>query len=207
MKKNFFSLTVILALVGFWAVSAYLFPFMPESMVAHWGLSGAPDGYSDKTLGLLLVPILVTVFSCMFLVLRSAKSIAPFRSAFERFVITFLLFFFYLHSFILLWNLGSEIPLVPYFTALFGILWYSVGALMAKTEPNPWVGVRTPWTFENSKVWEKTHRLAASGFRLASLFAFATAVTPEIYAIWLVVVPPVAVGITSVFYSYFIRKS
>lgn len=180
---------------------------MPETMVAHWGSSGAADGYSSRTLGLLLVPILATVFSLIFLVLRSAKSIASFRSAFERFVITFLLFFFYLQSFILLWNLGSEIPIVPYFTALFGILWYSVGALMAKTEPNPWVGIRTPWTFENPKVWTKTHSLAASGFRLASLFAFATVFAPESYAIWLVVIPPVAVGLISVFYSYFIRKA
>lgn len=207
MKKNFFGLTVILALIGFWVVSYYLFPFMPENMVAHWGLNGTPDGYSSRTLGLLLVPILVTVFGLVFWILRSAKSILPFKSAFERFVITFLLFFFYLHSFILLWNLGSEIPLVPYFTALFGILWYSVGALMAKTEPNPWVGIRTPWTFENPRVWEKTHRLAASGFRLASLFAFATVVAPEMYAIWLVVVPPLVVGFLSVIYSYFIRKS
>jgi uncharacterized membrane protein len=207
MKKNFFSLTVVLALVGFWAFSTYLFPFMPESMVAHWGLSGTPDGYSSRTLGLLLVPILVTIFSLVFWVIRSAKSIAPFKGAFERFVIAFLLFFFYLQSFILLWNLGSEIPLVPYFTALFGILWYSVGALLAKTEPNPWVGIRTPWTFENPRVWAKTHSLAASGFRLASLFAFATVVTPEIYAVWLVAIPPVAVSIFSIIYSYFIRKS
>lgn len=196
-----------MALLGFWAVSVYMFPFMPETMIAHWGFSGSPDGYADKTLALFLAPILATVLSLVFLVVRSAKSISSFRNAFDRFMIVFLLFFFYAHSFILLWNLGSEIPLIPYFTSLFGILWYSVGALMAKSEPNPWIGIRTPWTFENPRVWEKTHRLAGSGFRLASLFAFATVFAPATYAIWLVVIPPVLIAVFSIFYSYLIRKS
>jgi uncharacterized membrane protein len=208
MKRNFFGLTIILALLGFWAVSIYMFPFMPDSMISHWGLGGSPDGYADKALALFLAPVLATIFSLVFLVIRSAKSVNSFRNAFDRFIIVFLLFFFYLHSFVLLWNLGSEVPLVPYFTSLFGILWYSVGALIAKSEPNPWIGIRTPWTFENPKIWEKTNQLAGSGFRLASLFAFVTAFAPAAaYAIWLVVIPPVLIVVFSVFYSYLIRRS
>jgi uncharacterized membrane protein len=207
MKKNFLGLTVILALIGFWAVSYYMWPFMPERMISHWGFSGAPDDYAGKNFVLFLAPILVTIFSLVFWILRSAKSIHPFRNAFDRFIIVFLLFFFYIHSFVMLWNLGSEIPLVPYFTALFGLLWYAIGALLVKTEPNPWVGIRTPWTFENPRVWERTHRLAGSGFRLASLFAFATVLAPVDYAMFLVVIPPVAIAVFSVGYSYLIRKS
>jgi uncharacterized membrane protein len=207
MKKNFLGLTVILALIGFWAVSYYMWPFMPERMISHWGFSGTPDDYAGKNFVLFLAPILVTIFSLVFWILRSAKSIHPFRNAFDRFIIVFLLFFFYIHSFVMLWNLGSEVPLVPYFTALFGLLWYAIGALLVKTEPNPWVGIRTPWTFENPRVWERTHRLAGSGFRIASLFAFATAIAPVNYAMFLVVIPPVAIAVFSVFYSYLIRKS
>lgn len=207
MKRNFFGLTLLLVLVGFWGVSAYLFPFMPETMISHWGFGGLPDGYADKSIGLFMLPAIASVIGLVFWMIRSAKSVFPFRSAFDRFIAVFLLFFFYVHSFMLLWNLGSEVPVVPYLTSLFGILWYAIGALLSKSQPNPWIGIRTPWTFENPRVWEKTNRAAGFSFRLCALFSFATAVLPAEYAWYLTVIPPIAAGLIPVFYSYFIRRA
>lgn len=36
-----------------------------------------------------------------------------------------------------------------------------LGNILGKVQQNFWIGIRTPWTLTNHKVWEKTHRLAA----------------------------------------------
>ena len=34
-----------------------------------------------------------------------------------------------------------------------------IGNLLPKTKPNPYVGIRVPWTLNHPEVWYKTHRI------------------------------------------------
>jgi uncharacterized membrane protein len=44
------------------------------------------------------------------------------------------------------------------------LLFVILGAVLSKTRPNPWLGVRTPWTLRNEVAWTRTHRAAAHCF-------------------------------------------
>ena len=44
-----------------------------------------------------------------------------------------------------------------------------LGNVLGKVRRNFWVGVRTPWTLADVRVWERTHRLAAWLFTVAGL--------------------------------------
>jgi uncharacterized membrane protein len=41
------------------------------------------------------------------------------------------------------------------------LLFVLLGNVMGKLRRNFWLGVRTPWTLANERVWYATHRLAA----------------------------------------------
>jgi uncharacterized membrane protein len=44
-------------------------------------------------------------------------------------------------------------------TAALALLFILMGNYMAKTRPNFFAGIRTPWTLSSDFSWEKTHRL------------------------------------------------
>jgi uncharacterized membrane protein len=58
-----------------------------------------------------------------------------------------------------------------------GMFFVLAGNVMGKVRRNFWLGVRTPWTLANDRVWYATHRLAArtmvAGGALAVLVALA----------------------------------
>lgn len=48
-------------------------------------------------------------------------------------------------------------------------LFLVIGNVMRKLRPNYTVGIRTPWTLANERVWDKTHRFGGLVFFIAGL--------------------------------------
>lgn len=51
----------------------------------------------------------------------------------------------------------TGLRLIP---AATGVLFILLGNLMGKLPPNPLIGIRTPWTRADDRVWDQTHRFA-----------------------------------------------
>jgi len=51
---------------------------------------------------------------------------------------------------------------------VFGFLIF-FGNVLGKVRRNFWIGVRTPWTLANERVWNATHRVAGWVFALTGL--------------------------------------
>jgi uncharacterized membrane protein len=51
-----------------------------------------------------------------------------------------------------------------------------LGNVLGKVRRNFWLGVRTPWTLANERVWYSTHRLAARSMVVAGLLALAAVI-------------------------------
>jgi uncharacterized membrane protein len=49
----------------------------------------------------------------------------------------------------------ATLRLVP---ASIGVLFILLGNVMGKLPPNPFIGIRTPWTRADDRVWDQTHR-------------------------------------------------
>src|SRR5262249_13967308 len=90
-------------------------------------------------------------------------------------------------------------------TVTLGVMLAVVGNWLGKIRRNFWVGIRTPWTLANERVWERTHRV---GGKLMMLFGVALAVSGAFAS------PTVVFGVTiagavglagwSLIYSYVI---
>jgi uncharacterized membrane protein len=84
---------------------------------------------------------------------------------------------------------------------LIGVLFIYIGFLMEHTEPNWFVGIRTPWTLSSETVWKKTHQKGAMLFKLAGAVSF-IGILAGIYAWLFILIPAITVAVYTVVYSY-----
>lgn len=189
-------LSIVLAL--------FLYPFMPEQMASHWDISGNVDGYTSAFWGLAIFPILIIIFSILFSILPNIdpekKNIEKFRSAYDRFVLSFIFFFLSIFLFVVLWNLGIKIPINILFSFGFAFLFYSISQLIAVAQKNWFIGIRTPWTLNSEVVWEKTHKLGAKLFRYCSAISLVGLFSSNLLIYSLL--PVVFVSVYLTVYSY-----
>lgn len=195
--------------ITFFAFAAGLFVFrrMPPVMASHWSLSGSVNGYLPRFWGVFAIPILMLFLWVLFLVVPflgpKARNVAPFREAFDRFIILLFMFLEYIYIITLAWNLHYQFDILRAILPTFAIVFYGIGDLIAATEPNWAVGIRVPWTMNNPVVWKKTHAVGGRLFKYSAIAAAASLLFPE-YGLYLVIAPLFATIFILLGYSYYL---
>ena len=203
MKNN--SIIILGIILLSFGLAFYFYPSMPERMASHWGVSGAANGYSNKFLGLFLMPL---ISLGMFLLFWAIPKIDPlktniekFRKYFDGFTVLIIVFMFYVYLLTIFWNLGSRFNLGQFMAPAFGGLMYYCGVMIEKVKRNYFIGIRTPWTLSNDNVWDKTHKIGGKFFKVAGLLAMLGLIFPD-QAFFLVIIPIIFAAVFSVIYSY-----
>jgi uncharacterized membrane protein len=174
-------------------------------MATHWNSQGEVDGYMSKPWGLFFMPLLITGLTVLFLSIPridpKRENIAKFRKYYDGFIILLTFFMLAVHLQMLLWNTGIRISPNAMLPAGIGLLFYYIGFLMENAERNWFIGIRTPWTLSNDRVWRKTNRLGGKLFRIAGIAAMLGAFFPKFEFLFILVPALFIAGFTTV-YSY-----
>lgn len=182
-----------------------LYPQMPEAMASHWNIKGEADGYMPRFWGLFLMPFVSVGILLLFILIPRIdplkRNYRKFRGHYEVFIAVIIAFLFYLYLLAILWNIGFGFNMIQLLSPAFGIVFYYAGILVGKAKRNWFVGIKTPWTLSNEKVWNKTHRIGGRLFRAAGVIALFGALFPD-YGIFLVLVPVLFVAAYTIAYSY-----
>jgi uncharacterized membrane protein len=193
--------------------TAALYPQLPARVPTHWGINNQPNGYSPKWALFLIGPGLMAF---MFILFRFLPWLSPkqwevdsFRSTYLQVMLITMSMFAYIFG-ITLWagvsgsaNVGRAI--VGGVCLLLALL----GNLMGKVRRNFFIGVRTPWTLANERVWNATHRLAGKTFVVSGLIGllltfFGVSGWPVMAVILLAPLLPVAYSL--IFYKQLERR-
>lgn len=164
-------------LVLMFGLAAANWPLLPDQVPIHWSSGEAdPDSLSPKSFGLLFLPVFALVQYLVFRIVPAFGSSARFttvagQSAGEahdetasgddrywtrlRTLLIVALLVVYADMLI------SFRTLRPHPGAVIGLLLVGISPLLRSLEPNPLVGIRTPWTMRSDRCWERTHRFAA----------------------------------------------
>ena len=67
---------------------------------------------------------------------------------------------------------------------------------------NWFMGIRTPWTLESDKIWEKTHKLGSKLFKASAVIILVSVLLPE-YMIFVFLGSLLVAAFVPVIYSYF----
>jgi len=164
MKGKYYLIGMLLtAAVLIATIVAY--PHLPGSLATHWNMHGEPDGYSPKWALFLIGPgIMAAIMLLMYLL----PWLSPKRFEIESFHSTYLQIMLMLvaligyFSIVILWSgIGHGLNVGRAIIGGVCLLLALLGNLMGKVRRNFYVGVRTPWTLADERVWYATHRFAA----------------------------------------------
>jgi uncharacterized membrane protein len=164
------------------AMSAFMYPKLPDTIPTHWNLEGKVDGYGPKSVSLLAMPIAALVILGLF---RALPVLSPrnfevdsFRDTYLFIMVTVLGMFVYLHA-IILWATWQQVAKVAqpidigrYMIGGIFLFLAVMGNVLGKVRRNFWIGVRVPWTLASDRVWNDTHRLAAWTLVAGGLIGF-----------------------------------
>jgi uncharacterized membrane protein len=202
---------IALVLVLTAVITLVAYPAMPDVVASHWNAAGELDGTMPKFWGLALIPLLMYGFCALLAVLPRIdplrKNYLKFRDYYEGFILVFAAFLFFIQLQIILWGIGTQVSPNLTMPVMIGILFICIGFLMEHTEPNWFVGIRTPWTLSSERVWKKTHERGGTLFKLAGVVSMAGTFA-GINAWLFIIVPVIVVAFYTVVYSYveFLRE-
>lgn len=163
MKENRMTmiLTCLLCLLPM-ALGVYFYKELPDQMPIHWNGAGEVDGYAPKMLAVFGFPVFFAALELLmfFVILNDPKkqnqsNIMRQLGFWSLPVIGIIVYTATIFS-----GLGYDLPITTIVMLLGGVLFIIVGNYMPKAKQNYTIGIKLPWTLDDSENWNKTHRLA-----------------------------------------------
>lgn len=205
MNTKFTTVVLFLILIAAFTIGLFYYPQLPDKVASHWNAQGEVDGYMSKFWGVFLMPIVMVAVIVLFSVIPKIDplraNIQDFRTYFNLLIVAISVFLLYIFCLTIAWNLGQRFDFAVVLVPAFALLWYIVGVVVSKAKRNWFIGIRTPWTLSSDPVWEKTHRLGSSLFKVSAVVALLGLVWTGL-AIWFVILPAIFVALFTLIYSY-----
>lgn len=215
MKKLGFAAAVcgILTLLPMVITTVAVLWFLPDTIPAHYGISGEVDRWGSKYESFIL-PGISLVFGVAMLLgawISGRSSRKEVEQGSRIFVIAgnvslavfnvMTLFFLYTS-----WAQMEHLEGVPeiglrILFAVIAIMLLILGAVMPQVKQNAWFGVRTKWTMQSVSVWEKSQRFGGKLFMGAALLCLASLALPFPWVTALFVLSVAAAAVGSWYYS------
>lgn len=155
-----------------------------ELMPIHWGADGQADGWGTRELvgGAFLALGFVNLLIAGGMGMAAARTADPARrrglrmsQAVALIALTGVALFAGSSSLGGVTDMGGAAPM-----AGMSLLFLLIGAFLGRVGANPFVGVRTPWSYKSKLAWERSNRLAGRLFFLLGLAGLAAApVAPQ----------------------------
>jgi len=185
------------------------YPFLPPVIATHFNQAGRVSGTMDSFAGAFLLPLLMLLVLLLFTAIPRIDplrvNIAQFRRQYDTFVALLMLFFACIQASLIAWNLGVVFDPMYVILPAVGILIFYLGVIMPQTKRNWFIGIRTPWTISSDHVWQKTHELGGTLFKILGVIIVLGVFVPS-YAVWIIFIPLVIIVLGLVLYSYFLYE-
>jgi uncharacterized membrane protein len=207
MTRKYYIISLALIVLCFVA-AAILYPYLPNRVPIHWNIHGQVNGYGDKWMLLVIFPgTMLGIMGLMTIIPWISPTnfeVGSFRSTHLYNMVVILSFLAFVHALVLWAAVSGPMNINKAMMAGTCLLIAVLGNVTGKVRRNFFIGIRTPWTIADERVWNATHRLGAKTLVVGGLagFIFALAgATP-----WLCFVP-VLVGVAvPVIYSWVYYK-
>jgi uncharacterized membrane protein len=185
---------------------------LPASVPLRFDARGIPTVYGSPIMPLIVMPIAGIAVSAIFAVLARIEprrdNLTASRVPYATRWIAAVSVMTVIHLWIV-YTLDTTVhgaaPIDPerLFLALAGVVIAIAGSQLTKLRSNFMIGIRTPWTLSDDRVWQRTHRLARVAVVLAGLAILVAALAAPKAILFGTVMAIVAVsGIAVVLLSY-----
>jgi uncharacterized membrane protein len=173
------AMIALMAIAGIWALLQ-----LPSDVQIpiHFNASGDADGWARPWFGLFVLPAIALVtWTIQALLPRidpRGPNLARSATAYGTIWLAVTAVLAVVQAIIIATALGVDFNRGRLFLSLIAGLLIVVGNVMGKLRWNYTVGIRTPWTLADERVWDKTHRLGGRSLVLGGILLLATAFLP-----------------------------
>ena len=212
MEKNKY-LTIILTSIGCLlpiCLSVAVYNDLPEQIAMQWNFEGKPNWYAHKAVGAFGLPLFLAVVNMVTNIFfykdsrrenisKAMQALTVWLTPFLSLIITPLFLFN---------NLGVNVPIKMIVFGLLGILFILIGSYMPKNRQNNTVGIKIPWTLNDSENWNKTHRFAGVLWIICGMLFLVAAFLPLSNIVGTIIILSILLIMTIVpiIYSYVLHK-
>jgi uncharacterized membrane protein len=205
LQKDLKITAIIFLVILSFLVTIMFYPSLPENMASHWGINGEANGFMPKEYSAFFIPILAAVIAMVLYYIPRLdplyKNIEKFKGHYELFIINMVVFFLFLQTIVLLWNIGILVDFNQVLSLAFAMLFFSVGMLVENARKNYFIGIRTPWALYSEEVWNHTNKFGGKAFKACAIISLLGVFASE-FAFHFIVVPIITAAIAMVVYSY-----
>ena len=209
MKKTTIVLSIIL--VAFFAIGIFSYLTLDKEKIAsHWDESGQVNGQMGKFAGIFLMPLISIGLFILFIMIPKIdplkSNINKFQNHYSSFVVVLMIFMLYIYITTILFNFGYKLNITKLIMPAIALLFFYIGSIMKHLKKNWFIGIRTPWTLSNDKVWKKTHELSSKIFKLLGIIILVGVFLPAEFLIWIILIPTLSISIGLTIYSWWLYK-
>ncbi|MDZ7683214.1 MAG: SdpI family protein [Fodinibius sp.] len=177
IKNEWYNLILLLAP---FLVLPFIWDQLPAQLPTHWNLQGEIDGYSSRTMGTLMLPLINIGVYLLLLYLPAIdpkKRIEIDQKPIPTLRTLTVVLLAGLHGWILASALNSQMQSQGWMYLGLAAFFIMMGNYLRTIKPNYFIGIRVPWALEDAENWRKTHRLGSyvwvgGGLLLFALFPF-----------------------------------
>ncbi len=165
LKSELLPLTLILlSFLG----AFYFYSVFPNTVPTQWSSNGDVNNVSSKEFAAWFMPIITAILYAVFLMLPridpKSKNYPNFITPYHIIKNSVVLLLSLIYLIVSLAAIGEIQNPATWIIVLVGILIATLGSQLDKLKQNWFIGIRTPWTLANEKVWQQTHILGKKIF-------------------------------------------
>jgi uncharacterized membrane protein len=207
LKHEWYLIIIFLLII---AITILAYPHLPEEIATHWNLDGKPNGFSSRFEGVSIIPLITLALYILMLVAPSLdprkENYLKFLKAYRLIKLGLFLFLLGIQLLVIVFNLGYNVNIGKITTLGLGILFALLGIYLPQIKHNYFIGIKTPWTLANEKVWHETHRLGGKLFLISGILIMLSVFLPDKPRFWLLMILLIGSSLIAMVYSYFLFK-
>lgn len=189
--------------------SAVAYPELPADLAIHFDATGTPDSVVSKPVGLALAPLLAAGIVALFKILPAidplGKNVAEFQRYYDLVAVVTVGVVAYAHAVVLVWNLGYRFDVTQAIVPVLAVTYYVTGLVVENASRNWFVGIRTPWTLSDERVWDETHERSGILFKTAAAITLLALPFPGYFTL-LAIGPIVVAALVPMVYSFVLYR-
>lgn len=202
---------MVLAMAGIGVWGHFALPDIPIAI--HYGYAGEADGFAPRDHALAIMPGLalclhLALFAIVPAIARNGELMTRSSAAYGATGLATIALLTALHIAMVLKAAGVPVDIKTVTMLGGGLLLIVTGNYLPKARRNHFIGVRTPWTLADERVWDKTHRFAGPLLMLggAGIVAATFLLPPAVLSIAFMVGWAVPI-VTILVYSWWVHRA
>lgn len=162
--RSMFNITLPLTIIAMLVVSVVTYPALPALIPSQWSLTGEVNSYMVRELAVVFLPMLALG---LWLLQMLLPRMDPLKAHYEAFAPSYRRIWRAVAVFLLILHIlmltQYEQPGIMLRGVFFGValLFAVLGNEMGRIRQTWFVGIRTPWTLADERVWRTVHRVGA----------------------------------------------